>query len=96
MILEEQPSCNAMKLETDMQDNWWILHVDGASNSQKNGAHLIFANPDGVIAEYALRFDFSAMNNMAEYEVLIVGLRIIKELGIKKVKVFFDSQLVMS
>ena len=46
------------------------------------GAGLILVSPEGVITEYALCFEFFAINNEAEYEALIVGLRIAKELGI--------------
>ena len=56
----------------------------------------IISNPDGVIAKYALSFNFYAMNNVAEYEVLIMGLKIIKELDIDEVKVFFNFQSVVS
>ncbi|XP_019708778.1 uncharacterized protein [Elaeis guineensis] len=85
-----------MKPDTNVQDNWWILHVDGVSNSQESSIGLIVANPDRVIVEYALRFDFNATNNVVEYEALIAGLRIIRKLDAEKVKVFFDSQLIMN
>ena len=45
--------------------------------------------------EYALCFEFSATNNGAEYESLIAGLRIAKELGIDRLRVHSDFQLVV-
>ena len=59
------------------------------------GAGLILISPERVIAEYALRFEFSATNNGAEYEALIAGLKITKELGIDQLQVHSDSQLVV-
>ncbi|XP_038973062.1 uncharacterized protein LOC103706605 [Phoenix dactylifera] len=53
----------------------WTLHVDGSSNSGGSGAGLILASPDGVVAEQAMRFEFSASNNAAEYEALVAGLK---------------------
>ena len=35
-------------------------------------------------------------NNTAEYEAFLAGLRIIQDLGVRKVKIFTDSQLVDS
>ncbi|KAM2226104.1 hypothetical protein EV1_019739 [Malus domestica] len=46
--------------------------------------------------EYALRFKFKASNNEAEYEALLVGLRLAKHLGIKRNDIFSDSQLVVN
>ena len=55
------------------------------------GAGLILVSPEGVITEYALHFEFPAMNNGAEYEALIAGLKIAKELGIGQLRVHSDS-----
>jgi ribonuclease HI len=43
---------------------------------------------------YAVRLHFPASNNMAEYEALLSGLRIAIEMGIKRLDVREDSQLV--
>lgn len=69
--------------------------MDGASNSQGNDAGLILTNLKGVVTKYALRFAFEASNNQAKYEALLAGLRVVKELKTKRVKVFIDSQLVV-
>lgn len=44
----------------------------------------------------ALRFGFKASNNEAEYEVLLVGLRLTKEMGVKKLEIFNDSKLIVN
>ncbi|XP_038971607.1 uncharacterized protein Mb2253c-like [Phoenix dactylifera] len=74
----------------------WTLHVDGSSNSGGSGAGLILTSPDGVVAEQALRFEFPASNNVAEYEALIAGLKLAWELGVKNLRVFSDFQLVVN
>ena len=43
----------------------------------------------------ALRFGFKASNNEAEYEVLLTGLRLAKELKAGNLQIFSDSQLVV-
>ena len=43
----------------------------------------------------ALYFGFQASNNEAEYEALLVGLRLAKELRVSHLKVYSDSQLVL-
>ena len=59
------------------------------------GAGLILINPEGIIAEYVLHFEFFVINNKAEYEALIAGLRIAKELEVNRLQVYSDSQLVV-
>ena len=59
------------------------------------GAGLILISSEGIVVEYALHFEFFATNNGAEYEALIAGLRITKELGVDRLQVHNDSQLVV-
>ena len=44
---------------------------------------------------YALKLNFPATNNEAEYEALIAGLKLAGELGVKSVEIFCDLQLVV-
>ncbi|CAL9031392.1 unnamed protein product [Prunus brigantina] len=59
------------------------------------GAGLVLISPDKVVLEYALRFKFHASNNEAEYEALLAGLRLAKEMGARQIQIFSDSQLVV-
>ena len=43
----------------------------------------------------ALRFEFKASNNEVEYEVLILGLELAKEMKVESLEIFSDSQLVV-
>ena len=43
----------------------------------------------------ALKFRFKASNNEAEYEALIVGLELAKEMKVESLDIFSDSQLVV-
>ncbi|KAM1154006.1 hypothetical protein ACFX19_037047 [Malus domestica] len=61
----------------------WSLYVDGSSNQQGCEAGLVLTTPDKVAMEYALCFKFKALNNEAEYEALLAGLRLAKHLGVK-------------
>ncbi|KAJ0501895.1 putative ribonuclease H [Helianthus annuus] len=74
----------------------WKLVTDGASSVEGSGAGLILINPEGLEFTYALRFDFQTTNNEAEYEALIAGLRLAKEMKVQKLEVFTDSLLVSS
>ena len=45
--------------------------------------------------ERAVRFEFAASNNEAEYEALLLGLKICYEAGAKTLSTFSDSQLIV-
>ncbi|XP_022015096.1 uncharacterized protein LOC110914618 [Helianthus annuus] len=74
----------------------WKLFTDGASSVEGSRAGLVLINPEGLEFTYALRFDFHTTNNEAEYEALIIGLRLAKEIKVQKLEVFTDSLLVSS
>jgi ribonuclease HI len=59
------------------------------------GAGLLFVSPLGEHMRYAVRLHFPTSNNMAEYEALLCGLRIAIEIGVKRLDVRGDSQLVI-
>ncbi|GJT28104.1 reverse transcriptase domain-containing protein [Tanacetum coccineum] len=50
--------------------------------------------PEGAEFTYALRFQFTASNNEAEYEALLAGLRIAAQMGVRNIRVSVDSKLV--
>jgi ribonuclease HI len=78
--------------ETDKKP--WTLSVDGASNIRGSGAGVILEGPDGVLIEQSLRFAFKASNNQAEYEALIAGMKLAKEMEVRNLQAKSDSQLV--
>nr|KYP63475.1 Transposon Ty3-I Gag-Pol polyprotein [Cajanus cajan] len=72
----------------------WTLHVDGSTNQQGSRAGIILEGPGKILVELSLCFDFKASNNQAEYEALLAGLRLAKDLGVTRVKCWSDSQIV--
>ncbi|GJT92814.1 reverse transcriptase domain-containing protein [Tanacetum coccineum] len=72
----------------------WTLFTDGSSCLEGSGAGLILTSPEGEEITYALRFEFDASNNEAEYEALIAGLRIAEQIGVKNLEAKVDSCLV--
>ncbi|XP_020963855.1 uncharacterized protein LOC110265278 [Arachis ipaensis] len=77
-------------------NTWWKLHVDGASNQMFGGVGIILEIPAGVIYEQSVKFDFTVSNNQAEYEALLGGLALAREVGATRLEVCSDSQVVMS
>ena len=68
-----------------------MLSVDGSSNQQGSGAGVILEGSNGLLIEQALRFAFKESNNQAEYEALIAGMLLAKEMGARSLLVKSDS-----
>ncbi|KAL5561391.1 hypothetical protein UlMin_031138 [Ulmus minor] len=74
----------------------WHLYVDGSSTDNCSGAGVILVSPEKVRLSCALRFRFKATNNQAEYEALLAGLRLAKEVSARHLLIYSDSQLIVN
>nr|GEU62626.1 reverse transcriptase domain-containing protein [Tanacetum cinerariifolium] len=72
----------------------FLNEMSGNASQDGSGAGLILTSPEGVEFTYALRFQFAASNNEAEYKALIAGLRIATQMGVKNIQANVDSKLV--
>nr|AAK26119.1 putative gag-pol precursor [Oryza sativa Japonica Group] len=75
---------------------YWVMQFDGSLSLQGAGAGVTLTSPSGDVLRYLVRLDFRATNNMAEYEGLLAGLRVAAGLGIRRLLVLGDSQLVVN
>ncbi|XP_016192864.1 uncharacterized protein LOC107633779 [Arachis ipaensis] len=73
----------------------WELYKDGASNDNGCGVGILLKYKTGVHAEQSIKFLFQTINNQAEYEALLAGLRHAKEIEVSKLWVYCDSLLVV-
>jgi len=85
-----------MTFPTEENKEEWTVFVDESSNSKGGGAGIIVENSEGMVIEISLGLSFPVTNNTLEYEAFLAGLRIAKDLGASKIRIFTDSQLVAS
>ena len=74
----------------------WILLFDGSRTQNMSGCGIVITSPEGLRTEMSFQFDFSCTNNQAEYEAIIIGLEILREMGARHIKVVGDSKLVIN
>nr|CAE01914.2 OSJNBb0070J16.8 [Oryza sativa Japonica Group]CAE02343.1 OSJNBb0072M01.4 [Oryza sativa Japonica Group] len=75
---------------------YWTMHFDGSKRLSSTGAGVVLISLTGERLSYILWIHFSASHNVAEYEALLHGLRIAISLGIRRLIVRGDSQLVVN
>lgn len=92
---EEIPESTLVGKESNQE---WIMYFDGAFSLQGVAAGVLLVAPTGEHLKYVIQMYFpweKSTNNTAEYEGLLAGLRIAADLGIRKLIVRGDSQLVV-
>ncbi|KAL0456229.1 UNVERIFIED_CONTAM: hypothetical protein Slati_0962100 [Sesamum latifolium] len=77
------------------QDEKMVYHVDGSSTTQGSGADVVISSPQGEDLEFAVKFDFEASNNEAEYEALVIDMKMAHEVGARHLIAYSDSQLIV-
>jgi len=78
------------------QEITWYLEFDGSVNKLEAGASIWIHNSHNNHAEgHAYRLNFRCTNNMAEYEALLIGLKLLRVLGATRVSILGDSDLVI-
>ncbi|KAL0319766.1 UNVERIFIED_CONTAM: hypothetical protein Sradi_5238100 [Sesamum radiatum] len=85
-----------MTIKDASQDQTWLLHVDGSSTTQSSGAGIFITSPQGEDLEFAIKFGFKASNNEAEYEALVIGMRMAHEAGARYLIAYSNSQLIVN
>ena len=59
------------------------------------GSGIVLISPEGHKLNSAVRFKFKATNNTVEYEAFIQGLNKAIDLGVKDLKVYCDSEIIV-
>ncbi|XP_022023721.1 uncharacterized protein LOC110923980 [Helianthus annuus] len=92
---DKDKECKTMeRAERQHSEEPWLLYTDGASNEDGAGAGLRLVSPEKHEFTYVIRLDFKSMNNEAEYEAFLVGLRLAIKMGVKHIEAHVDSMLV--
>jgi hypothetical protein len=75
---------------------YWKMYFDGSLNIDGVGAGVLFISPNKDELRYVLSLHFPSSNNTKEYEACLHGMRIVVELGVKRLYVYGDSALVIN
>ncbi|XP_057755528.1 uncharacterized protein LOC130974687 [Arachis stenosperma] len=77
------------------EEETWTLIFDGTPLNPQGGAGVVLTDSHGRNLSFMFRLDFSCTNNEAEYEALMLGLKMAQEVDIKKLHVKGDSNLII-
>ncbi|XP_073312404.1 uncharacterized protein [Primulina huaijiensis] len=76
------------------EEEVWRVFVDGASSLAGCGVGVVIVSPAGERIKLAVRIDVRVTNNETEYETVLGGIRAAQEIGVSRVILYSDSQLI--
>ena len=80
----------------DVELGTWKIYFDRSINQYGNGIGILFIILEGSHIPLAIKLNFEATNNMAEYKACIAEIEALRELGVKEVEIFWDITLVIA
>jgi hypothetical protein len=79
--------CNILESEELPKESTWVVHVYGSSTCKRSGVVVTLLNPEGQEFRFAIKLDFITTNNEADYEAVIAGLSISRQMGATNVEI---------
>ena len=67
------------------------LFVDGFVTTSAASAGIVLKDPGGFSYEYVLKLQFLVTHNAAEYEAMLIGLRLAHTMEAKELAAYSDS-----
>jgi ribonuclease HI len=67
------------------------MYFDGSYTLKGAGASVVLIPPEGDMLKYAIQIEFLTTNNTIEYDGLVTGLRLDKELDTRRLLIRGDS-----
>jgi hypothetical protein len=81
-------------LGIDELPDQWVMYFDGSYSLKGAGAGIMLIPPKSDALKYVIQLELPTTNNITEYEGLVNGLQLSKDLGIRRLLIRGDSQLV--
>jgi ribonuclease HI len=76
--------------------NLWRMYFDGAANQYGYRIGVLLVAPNGSQIPLSVKLNFSATNNVAEYEACILSLEALLAIKVQEVEVYGDLALIIS
>ena len=71
------------------------MKFDGSSTTHSGGVGVVLFHEKDKAVALSFKLEFPCLNNTAEYEAYLTRLAIALEIGVKRLKVLGDSNLVV-
>jgi ribonuclease HI len=74
----------------------WTMFFDGSSCGVGAGIGIVLISPQGANYEFSIPSEKNSTNNQAEYQEVLKGIKLLREINIEAVEISGDSQLMIN
>jgi hypothetical protein len=74
----------------------WTMLFDGLSCGVGSGIRIVLISPQGISYEFSIPIEKTSTNNQAEYQAVLKGIKLLREVNVEVTEIFRDSQLVIN
>ena len=79
----------------NLSNGWWHMSFDGAVSKEGAGESIVIKPPIGEPKLFSYKLHFKCTNNVAEYEALVSGIKVLKDLQVQRINIQGDSELII-
>jgi hypothetical protein len=91
-IVDWMPGAHEEVYSTDTKV--WTIFCDGSWGTFGASTTAILISPSKIKTCYVARLEFNCTNNIAEYEVVLLGLQKLRAMGIRRAVLKSDLQVI--
>jgi ribonuclease HI len=74
----------------------WTMFLDGSSCGVGDGIRIVLISPPRANYEFSISIEKTSTNNQAEYQALLKGIKLLREVNSEVIEIFGDSQLMIN
>jgi ribonuclease HI len=74
----------------------WTMFFHGSSCGVGVEIGIILISPQGTSYEFSIPIEKTSTNNQAEYQAVLKGIKLLREINVEVIEIFGDSQLVIN
>ena len=79
----------------ESKNGWWCMDFNGAASKEGAGAGILIKPPMGEPKLFSYKLHFKCTNNAAEYEALVLGLKVLNNLQVQRIHIQGDLELII-
>ena len=79
----------------ESKNGWWHMDFNGATSKEGAGARVLIKPPIGEPKIFSYKLHFKCTNNVAEYEALVLGFKVLKNIQVQRKNIQGDPDLII-
>ena len=79
----------------ESKNGWWHMDFDGVVSKEGVGVGVLIKPPMGEPKLFSYKLHFKCTNKVAEYEALVLGLKVLKNIQVQRMNIQGDLDIII-